>query len=128
MSGQQVLTRTSYYYHGGVRVALRVTNGTSVLYYLHTDHLGSSYAGHMREQRGLSSFAYKAVVAKRLYRPYGVVRYITGARYQRIMGIPVSARSSELDWSICTRATTTLISNAGSARIRWRRSRGIRRA
>jgi hypothetical protein len=38
VSGQQVLTRTSYYYYGGVRVALRVTNGSSVLYYLHTDH------------------------------------------------------------------------------------------
>jgi YD repeat-containing protein len=35
VAGGQVLTRTSYYYHGGVRVGMRVAG---VLYYLHADH------------------------------------------------------------------------------------------
>ena len=70
VSGQQVLTRTSYYYHGGVRVALRVTNGSSALDYLHTDHLGSSTLATCGNSTGgcPPAFAYKAPVAKRLYR------------------------------------------------------------
>ena len=66
VAGGQVLTRTSYYYHGGVRVGMRVAG---VLYYLHADHLGSVT---------LTTDEDGDVVARRLYRPYGATRYVTG--------------------------------------------------
>jgi hypothetical protein len=66
VAGGQVLTRTSYYYHGGVRVGMRVAG---VGYYLHADHLGSVT---------LTTDEDGDVVARRLYRPYGAARYVTG--------------------------------------------------
>jgi RHS repeat-associated protein len=67
VAGGQVLTRTSYYYHGGVRVGMRVAG---VVYYLHADHLGSVT---------LTTDEDGDVVARRLYRPYGATRYTWGA-------------------------------------------------
>jgi len=58
---------TKYYYHGSSRVAQR---RGGVLYYLHTDHLGStSLATH-----GTSG----AKVSRVLYYPYGETRYTEG--------------------------------------------------
>lgn len=66
-----VVVVTKYYTHGGRRVAMRqVSAGEgSVIYYLHTDHLGST---------SLTTDAGGGVVARQLYHPYGTVRYSVG--------------------------------------------------
>ena len=52
------------------RVAVRVdTGGESEVYYLHTDHLGSTT---------LTTDPSGAVTARQLYEPYGAVRWSTG--------------------------------------------------
>jgi RHS repeat-associated protein len=61
---------TKYYYHGGKRVAMRVDeSGLSAVYYLHGDHLGST---------SLTTDENGAVVARRLYYPYGETRWSEG--------------------------------------------------
>ena len=61
---------TKYYYHGGQRVAMRVgEEGGDAVYYLHTDHLGST---------SLTTDSGGAVVARQLYHPYGEVRWSEG--------------------------------------------------
>ena len=60
-------TVRKYYYAAGQRVAVRV-NGT--LYFLHTDHLGSTTLLTNQNQQA---------VARRWYLPYGEMRYAVGA-------------------------------------------------
>jgi RHS repeat-associated protein len=57
---------TKYYYHGGERVAMRQGD---VVYYLHSDHLGST---------SLTTDQSGAPVAEIRYLPYGEERWITG--------------------------------------------------
>jgi len=57
---------TKYYYSGGRRVAMRAGG---VVYYLHTDHLGST---------SLVTSQTSNVIARRLHLPYGGVRYALG--------------------------------------------------
>ena len=61
-----IVTRT-YYYAGASLIAMRVLTGTTgnTLYYLHTDHLGST---------SLTTDVNGAVVARQYYYPYGEVR------------------------------------------------------
>jgi RHS repeat-associated protein len=65
-----VVRVTKYYYHGGARVALRTTGaGGSVVYYLHSDHLGSV---------SLVTDHASRVVAQQRFLPYGGVRWQEG--------------------------------------------------
>jgi RHS repeat-associated protein len=57
---------TKYYYHGGTRVAMRQGD---VVYYLHSDHLGST---------SLTTDQTGALVAQTRYRPYGEERWTAG--------------------------------------------------
>jgi RHS repeat-associated protein len=57
---------TKYYYHGGQRVAMRQGD---VVYYLHSDHLGST---------SLTTDITGTLVAETRYLPYGEERWITG--------------------------------------------------
>jgi len=76
---------TKYYYHGGRRVAM-CQDG--VVYYLHTDHLGST---------SLTTDQSSAVVAQQRYYPYGGVRWasgtfptdcrFTGQRWEQSLGL-----------------------------------------
>jgi YD repeat-containing protein len=64
------ITKTSYYYAGAQRVAMRVTAGVSTtVIYLHGDHLGST---------SLTTDAGGQVLARVLYYPYGEERYTVG--------------------------------------------------
>jgi RHS repeat-associated protein len=64
------ITKTSYYYAGAQRVAMRITAGVSTtVIYLHGDHLGST---------SLTTSAGGQVVARVLYYPYGEERYTVG--------------------------------------------------
>ena len=64
------ITKTSYYYAGAQRVAMRITAGVSTaVIYLHGDHLGST---------SLTTDASGQVVARVLYYPYGEERYTVG--------------------------------------------------
>jgi RHS repeat-associated protein len=62
----EVVTKT-YYYAGSQLIAMRVLTGTTgnTLYYLHTDHLGST---------SLTTNITGTVVARQYYYPYGGVR------------------------------------------------------
>jgi RHS repeat-associated protein len=61
---------TFYYYAGSSRVAERVnTNGTTALYFLFTDHLGSTSV--LVDSSG-------AVVSRQLYRAFGTPRFNSG--------------------------------------------------
>jgi hypothetical protein len=61
-----------YYYAGAQMIAMRVLTGTTgnSLYYLHSDHLGST---------SVTTDASGAVVARQWYYPYGTVRASSGA-------------------------------------------------
>jgi RHS repeat-associated protein len=61
-----------YYYAGAQMIAMRVLTGTTgnTLYYLHSDHLGST---------SLTTDINGAVVARQWYHPYGSVRASSGA-------------------------------------------------
>jgi len=60
-----------YYYAGSQRIAVReLTATTDKLYYLHSDHLGST---------SLATEANGAVVAQQLYDAWGNVRFANGA-------------------------------------------------
>jgi RHS repeat-associated protein len=61
-----VVQITKYYHFGGQRVAMRQEG---VVYYIHTDHLGST---------SLTTDAGGAVVAEQRYLPYGEVRWSEG--------------------------------------------------
>ena len=64
------ITKTSYYYTGAQRVAMRVTTGVSTtVTYLHGDHLGST---------SLTTDADGQMMARVLYYPYGEERYTEG--------------------------------------------------
>jgi RHS repeat-associated protein len=62
----EIVTKT-YYYAGAQLIAMRVLTGTTgnTLYYLHSDHLGST---------SLTTDVNGAVVARQYYYPYGGVR------------------------------------------------------
>jgi RHS repeat-associated protein len=62
----RVAAVTKYYYFGARRVAMRGPDG---VYYLHTDHLGST---------SLTTDEGGAVVARQLYHPFGTVRWSEG--------------------------------------------------
>jgi len=65
-----VVRVTKYYYHGGARVALRTTGaGGSVVYWLHSDHLGSV---------SLVTDHASRIIAQQRFLPYGGVRYSEG--------------------------------------------------
>ncbi len=57
---------TKYYHHGGVRIALRAQG---VVYYLHTDHLGSV---------SLVTDHASRITARQRFLPYGTVRWSEG--------------------------------------------------
>ncbi|MGB9873195.1 MAG: hypothetical protein ACPLYD_16255, partial [Anaerolineae bacterium] len=64
--------RTHYYYLGGQRVAMRqgLLGQAGMVYWLHTDHLGSTTLLTNQSQQA---------VARRWYLPYGEMRYAVGA-------------------------------------------------
>ncbi|MDZ7272424.1 MAG: RHS repeat-associated core domain-containing protein, partial [candidate division KSB1 bacterium] len=68
-----------YYYFGGQRVAMRVSGAPAStptrngVYYIHTDHLGSTSLVTTGEDRG--GLAAGSVWMRQLYEPYGAVRY-----------------------------------------------------
>ncbi len=65
-----------YYYAGGQRIAERVlrATGSSVLYYLAGDHLGSTSVTTCGSGCGTAG----ALLARQLYYPFGQIRYMTG--------------------------------------------------
>jgi RHS repeat-associated protein len=66
---------TKYFYHGSRRVVMRQGG---VVYYLHTDHLGSTSLTTCGSMGGCDGVAHGGVVARQLYHPYGTVRYSEG--------------------------------------------------
>jgi RHS repeat-associated protein len=70
ITGTQRITK-SYYFAGSQLIALRVYTAptSSVLYYLHGDHLGST---------SLTTDASGNAVARQLYDAWGNIRYVTG--------------------------------------------------
>jgi len=66
---------TKYYYANGQRVAMQKEG---VVYYLHTDHLGSTSLTTCGSQDGCDGTPHQGVVARQLYHPYGEVRWSEG--------------------------------------------------
>ncbi len=66
---------TSYYAFGGAMVAMRTT-ATATLTYLHGDHLGST---------SLTTNASGQKVSEQRYKPYGEVRWSSGAGMPTIL-------------------------------------------
>jgi hypothetical protein len=66
---------TKYYYANGQRVAMQKEG---VVYYLHSDHLGSTSLTTCGSQDGCDGTPYQGVVARQLYHPYGSPRWSQG--------------------------------------------------
>jgi RHS repeat-associated protein len=66
---------TKYYYANGQRIAMQKEG---VVYYLHSDHLGSTSLTTCGSQDGCDGTPYQGVVARQLYHPYGTVRHAEG--------------------------------------------------
>jgi RHS repeat-associated protein len=64
-----------YYYANGQRVAMQKEG---VVYYVHTDHLGSTSLTTCGSQDGCDGTPYQGVVARQLYHPYGSPRWSQG--------------------------------------------------
>jgi len=79
ITGAQRITKT-HYSLGGQLAALRVISPTgNVLYYLHSDHLGSVSLVTCGNTGGCNGTPYQGAVARQMYSPYGTVRWSQGA-------------------------------------------------
>jgi len=68
-------TWRSYYYLGGQRIAMRVrTNSTNVVYYLHSDHLGSTSLATCGSGSACGGNGAAIPNSRTWYKPYGEVR------------------------------------------------------
>ena len=66
---------TSYYSAGGQRIAMRVrTNSTNVVYYLHSDHLGSTSLATCGSGSACGGNGAAIPNSRTWYKPYGEVR------------------------------------------------------
>jgi RHS repeat-associated protein len=66
---------TKYYYANGQRIAMQKEG---VVYYVHSDHLGSTSLTTCGSQDGCDGTPYQGVVARQLYHPYGSPRWSQG--------------------------------------------------
>ena len=90
---------TSYYAFGGVMVAMR-TAATATLTYLHSDHLGST---------SLTTNAAGQKVSEQRYKPYGEVRWASGA------GLPTDPSTDRITGPLRAGFTFTLRLRSGQA-------------